>query len=56
MSKNSIKTWGGQLYETPAVDVVELEVEQPIFEGSLTFGGPNNPGAPVGPDIPGGSF
>ncbi len=34
MSKNSIKTWGGQLYETPAVDVVELEVEQPIFQAS----------------------
>lgn len=34
MSQSKIKTWGGQTYNAPSVEVIEIESEQPVFTGS----------------------
>ncbi len=56
MSKITSKIRGGQTYESPALDLVEIEVEQYVFQNSLVFGGQDQPGPDVNPDIPSGIF
>ncbi len=34
MSQNQLKTWGGLAYESPSIDLIEIEVEQTVFQGS----------------------
>ncbi len=41
MTKNKLSTWGGHSYESPMVDVVDIEVEQAVFQSSGEYGIPD---------------